>query len=188
MGEVLQGEGTGVHEGLFVCDGALVPTALGANPFATITALAERSVELAAKKRGIDIDFDTSNGKLTRVNSPVRYLLVIGILNLYGKPRFPVVDNAGLETTEKLIDVAKDDQTSGIGFTEVMSGFIHIGDDVKDFDLATKIARSECEAARFFLSVKSWDTEDCKSTTSRVSSLLKADFPKWSRAALIPPC
>lgn len=64
MGEVFQGEGTEVHEGLFVCDGALVPTALGANPLATITALAERSVELAAKKRGIDIDFDTSNGKV----------------------------------------------------------------------------------------------------------------------------
>lgn len=76
-----------------------------------------------------------------------------------------VVDNASIEATEKLIDVAKNDQTSGIGFVEVMSGFIHIGDDVKDFDLATKIARSECETARFFLSVKSWDTEDCKSTT-----------------------
>jgi hypothetical protein len=44
-----------------------------------------------------------------------------------------------------------------------MSGFIHTGDnDVGDFELATKIAESNCEAARFFLSVKSWDTEDCK--------------------------
>jgi choline dehydrogenase-like flavoprotein len=67
MGEVFQGDGTTVHEGLFVCDGALVPTALGTNPFATITALAERSVELAAQKRGIDIDFDTKNGKLTLI-------------------------------------------------------------------------------------------------------------------------
>jgi hypothetical protein len=100
---------------------------------------------------------------------------VIGTLNLFGKPRFPAMDDARTEAAEKLIDVAKDDQTSGIGFTEVMSGFIHIGDDVKDFDLATKIARSECEAARFFLSVKSFDTKDCKSAISRVSSLLKAN-------------
>jgi hypothetical protein len=64
MGEVFQGDGSAVHEGLIVCDGALVPAALGVNPFATITALAERSVELAAKKRGIEIDFDTKNGKL----------------------------------------------------------------------------------------------------------------------------
>lgn len=99
---------------------------------------------------------------------------MIGTLNLFGKPRFPVIDDAGTEATEKLIDVAKDDQTSGIGFTEVMSGFIHIGDDVKDFDLAAKIARSECEAARFFLSVKSFDTEDCKSAISMVSSLFQS--------------
>jgi choline dehydrogenase-like flavoprotein len=63
MGEVFQGDGTVVHEGLIVCDGALVPAALGVNPFATITALAERSVELAAKKLDIEIDFDTKNGK-----------------------------------------------------------------------------------------------------------------------------
>lgn len=79
-----------------------------------------------------------------------------------------------LETTEKLIEVARDDQTSGIGFTEVMSGFIHIGDDVEDFELATKIARSECEAARFFLSVKSWNTEDREATPS--TCLNKANF------------
>lgn len=63
MGEVFQGNGTSIHEGLIVCDGALVPTALGTNPLATITALAERSVELAAAKRRIDIDFHTKNGK-----------------------------------------------------------------------------------------------------------------------------
>ena len=98
------------------------------------------------------------------------------------------MNGAGTEATEKLIDVAKDDRTSGIGFTEVMSGFIHIGDDIEDFDLATKIARSECEAARFFLSVKSFDTEDCKSTISRVSSLLKANYlSKLSQVALIQP-
>jgi hypothetical protein len=93
-----------------------------------------------------------------------------GILNLFGKPAYPVVCDTEIEATEKLIAKAKGDLTSGISFTEVMSGFIHIGDDVKDFDrnvpgfdLATKIARSNCEAARFFLSVKTWNTDDCKS-------------------------
>jgi hypothetical protein len=64
IGEVFQGDGTTVHEGLIVCDGALVPSALGVNPFATITALAERSAELVAEKGGIHIDYDTQNGKL----------------------------------------------------------------------------------------------------------------------------
>ena len=66
MGEVFTGNGTEVHDGLVVCDGALVPAALGVNPFATITALAERSVELAAKERHINIDFHATNGKLIR--------------------------------------------------------------------------------------------------------------------------
>lgn len=96
-------------------------------------------------------------------------------MNLFGKPEFPVLQDADLEATERLIDAAKDDQTSGIGFTEVMSGFIHIGDDVEDFDLATKIARSECEAARFFLSVKSWNTEQC-TPLFLVNIFMKADF------------
>jgi hypothetical protein len=85
-----------------------------------------------------------------------------------------VLHDTDLEGTEKLMAVAKDDRTSGIGFTEVMSGFIHIGDDVEDFELATKIARSGCEAARFFLSVKSWNTEDRIFTTS--TYLNKANF------------
>jgi hypothetical protein len=88
-------------------------------------------------------------------------------LNLFGKPKFPVLHDTDLQATESLINDARDDQASGIGFTEVMSGFIHIGDDVDDFELATKIARSGCEAARFFLSVKSWDIEDRKFTISR---------------------
>ena len=63
LGEVFQGNKTEVHDGLIVCDGALVPAALGVNPFSTITALAERSVELTARKRGIDIDITTMNGE-----------------------------------------------------------------------------------------------------------------------------
>ena len=81
-----------------------------------------------------------------------------------------------MQGTQKLIAEAKDDLTSGIGFTEVMSGFIHVGDAVKnfgrnipDFEIATKIGRSNCEAARFFLSVKSWNTDDCKSKPTKTT-------------------
>lgn len=62
MGEIFKGNGTETHQGLIVCDGSIVPAAVGVNPFATITALAERSVELVAQKYGISIDYDTKNG------------------------------------------------------------------------------------------------------------------------------
>jgi hypothetical protein len=45
-----------------------------------------------------------------------------------------------------------------------MSGYIHVGDGlegdkIEDYQTAAKTARSLCEEARFFLSVKAWDTE-----------------------------
>lgn len=63
LGEVLTGNQGEFHDGLVAVDGSVVPTALGVNPFATITALAERSVEGVAQKKGITIDYESKNGK-----------------------------------------------------------------------------------------------------------------------------
>jgi hypothetical protein len=62
FGQVFKGRGSDVYDGLVVVDGSVVPAALGVNPFATITALAERSIEGLAKEKGIEINYDCENG------------------------------------------------------------------------------------------------------------------------------
>jgi cholesterol oxidase len=49
--------GTGVHPGLYVMDGAIIPRSIGVNPLLTLSALAERNCRHLAQERGWTIDY-----------------------------------------------------------------------------------------------------------------------------------
>lgn len=164
-GEVFKAESprsTETHPGLIVMDASVIPTALGANPFATITALAERSVEAYCKKRKLEINTEKNE-----------------ILDLFGEPKhqprrhthknggdFAVqhAENASVDSAENIIESAVAIKADGFGFTEVMSGFIHHDEKImtedtrSTYDLAYRTAKSLCESARFFLSVQAFNT------------------------------
>ncbi|KAK1993063.1 glucose-methanol-choline oxidoreductase [Colletotrichum falcatum] len=150
MGQLFKNSKDGdVHEGLVVCDGTIIPAALGVNPFATITALAERSVEMVARERKMDIKTEKN-----------------GSLNLFAEPAHTPCekgdDNLQVAKVREIIKTARDDKTPGIAFTEMMDGWIHFGENLKafDFERATETARSRGEYARFFLSARSWNTHN----------------------------
>ena len=148
-GQLLKGNDTEYHPGLVAVDGSVVPLALGANPFATITALAERSVEEVAKESGIQIDFETKNG----------------VLNLFGGPKHPLPippTDENLSYAREIFKNAADNASIGIDFSEIMDGNIYIGDDIDDFQIASRAAADSGDSAHFFLSVHAWDTDTCK--------------------------
>lgn len=160
FGEVLTGHGSETHPGLVVTDGALIPTALGVNPFATITALAERSVEHAARDIKAKIDFKTENFNLDLFAEPGQYKKAS-----CSPPTHQ--DTLKIRNARDLVKDTVARKANGFGFSEVMSGYIHIGDGVEgdkpeDFETAARTARGLCEEARFMLSVQAFDTNMSK--------------------------
>ncbi|EAQ86461.1 hypothetical protein CHGG_07714 [Chaetomium globosum CBS 148.51] len=163
VGKVFRGRNGETHDGLIVTDGSVIPTALAANPFATIAALAERSVEAYAKSQGLTISEEKN-----------------AILDLLGEPQHKpkrmrpshkreqinvLEEQDSISVANKVIRSARDVSASGIGFTEVMSGFIHPDEDLKEdnkdtYELAHRMAKSLCESARFFLSVQAFNTKE----------------------------
>jgi cholesterol oxidase len=63
-GQVFSGQvGDAVHQGLYVMDGAVVPSSLGVNPLFTICALAERCCDCLAKDYAWAIDYQLPSAK-----------------------------------------------------------------------------------------------------------------------------
>jgi hypothetical protein len=88
----------------------------------------------------------------------------LGVLDLYSSPKKSIPSNPGISIVEDLINKARVSKVSGISFSEIMSGHIHVGMNFRgnkkeDYELSARTARGLCEASRFFLSVKALNTD-----------------------------
>ena len=144
--------GTDVHEGLYVCDGAAIPGAVGVNPLLTITAVAERAVEKLALRQGWTIDYTLGEeselpqplpeeDKVAEEAKPVPHVehLKLGIAKwVAGHAIGPVaeaVSQAGRHFEDGAIEEGKaairnlvkdhpEAMSPGMAFTETMAGHI----------------------------------------------------------------
>lgn len=55
--------------------------------------------------------------------------------------------------------IADSPKTGGSRFTEIMEGYLYVGDDIKDPVIATAAAKGASSTARFYLSVDAWDID-----------------------------
>jgi hypothetical protein len=153
IGEVFTGNGNETHPGLIVTDGAVIPTALGVNLFATINALGELSVKYIAKRRIFqNINMEPNDvpelfGSPHQVNSDKQIL--------------HRRDTYRISEAKELIRATRAAKSNGFSFSEVMSGYIHVsscleGPQIEDYQTAAKMARGLCEEAKFFLRMKAY--------------------------------
>lgn len=55
--------------------------------------------------------------------------------------------------------ISSSPKTGGARFTEIMDGYLYIGDDISDFEIARDAAKGTSNTARFYLSVDGWDID-----------------------------
>lgn len=58
--------------------------------------------------------------------------------------------------------ISNSPMTGGARFTEIMEGFLYVGDDITEFDIAVEAAKGASSAAKFYLSVDAWDIDTLK--------------------------
>ncbi|CAG8533020.1 3332_t:CDS:10 [Ambispora gerdemannii] len=144
-GQVFKGkEGTEVYEGLYICDGSIVPTSLGVNPFFTISALAERICEKAAEDHRWKIDYHEVTKPIDFEHPLIVHEIPVDMIEREGRY---------LETKK-----------GGLLFSEVMKGYfstevidLDYGEDV--YQIAELQAMTADSTMAFLISIIAYDAE-----------------------------
>ncbi|RIA97715.1 hypothetical protein C1645_686627 [Glomus cerebriforme] len=135
-GQVFVDDSNNIHEGLYVCDGSIIPTALGVNPFLTISALAERICEYVAKDRGWNINYDL-------VTKPIDF----------DQPIVSYKQNECYYTNKGHM------LEGGISYTEVMRGYFSTEVLSTDYFAAELQAKSSDSTMQFLLTIIAYNAE-----------------------------
>ncbi|KAL4811603.1 hypothetical protein BDW67DRAFT_179441 [Aspergillus spinulosporus] len=131
LGQVYTGHETDVHPGLVRCDASIIPTSLGINPLATITALAERSVALVADARGLKIDLETRNGDI----------------DTYSQRRVSRSNNSHTKTNRDYVSI-------GGHFTESLKGHVAVPSSCESYAVAEREGKGCSSTMSILLTVE----------------------------------
>ncbi|CAG8718465.1 2577_t:CDS:10, partial [Racocetra persica] len=130
---VYKNDGKEVHEELYICDGSIIPKALGVNPFLTISAMAERICDLAAKDQNWDINYELVNDQIN-----------------FERPRITVWP----DERKKFMWPPPN---GVIAFTEVMKGYFSTEVITGDYRAAESQAKTSNSTMQFLISIFAFD-------------------------------
>ncbi|KAL6690708.1 hypothetical protein J3F84DRAFT_404316 [Trichoderma pleuroticola] len=173
LGQLFTGNNTAeTHPGLIVVDGSIIPASIGVNPFATIAALAERTVEAYARANRLIID-ETKNN----------------VLDLFGEPAHKPRDRHSSKSSYCSKDEASDQMLNkiemlrqkSVEFTELMSGFVHktsssaAVDDTSAYESGFRAGKGRGEVGRLLVSATLFDGDIIRDE-SQPSGMLTGTF------------
>ncbi|KAE8422651.1 FAD/NAD(P)-binding domain-containing protein [Aspergillus pseudocaelatus] len=135
IGQVFTGHGSAVHDGLVCCDASVIPTSLGINPLATISALAERSLEKISQEYKYPNNMSSTKGGLDTSSEPS-------------------VSTHDLPDPQDHTDVYEQTRSIGWQFTEALVGYVSTQRKNVDFVVSEALGKSASSEMRMFLTIE----------------------------------